>query len=279
MERYLKIIANLIKNLLQKIIMDLQGLIKSISFKFTNKLKNAIILINNQPLIVKIFIIIASLLLLYSIFSNRLVATIAYYSVKILITIMPILINLMYILVSYFIVLFVIQFLICKIIPNSAYRKLSWVGVIILINFLDRLGVFGGISVSSPMDSYHYIQLSIKIWLFYYVIILVLLPKKYWKFVANSFFVFFSILSIAATAIGAIPVMGDLFSGFISIVFFIFIIFHPLINYIASLLLTIEYYMIKPNDSTIATLHAESTSQNYEINNTNYKKDNPNSCD
>lgn len=196
------------------------------------------------PFWAKILLVFVFIYFVYWIFAHPL----AKFVVEGFIAIVPFFLKMLLALAKFFIVLIILQAIFAKTISNSLYRKLLWLAVICLTSLLDQFGVFGEFSWN-PLkikSTFEYFLLQMQFLSFYYVILLLILPKTLHNFLTQSF-VF--VMSLLSSGIGVIPVIGGFISSILSAVVTFSVLAFFVLNFVAMGLEFLEKLLA--NDSKV----------------------------
>ncbi len=190
-----------------------------------------------QPLWLQILIGLLTAFVLYAIFSNSVIR----FLFSGIIGLLPLIFSLFLALLKYFAVLVVLQILFVKFIPNDKlwYRKLAWLSVIAVFSTLNELGIFGEISWN-PLKikaSFHYVEFQMQLLCFYYVIILLLIPKFFWGILTK---IFITVLTFTSAGLSLIPVIGTFISTVLSTLVAFSVLTFFVLNLVAEGLLILE---------------------------------------
>lgn len=188
-----------------------------------------------QPRWLQILIGVLAAFILYAIFSNAVVR----FLFGGIIGLLPLIFTLFLALLKYFAVLVVLQILFVKFIPQEWYRKLAWMAVIAVFSTLNELGIFGEVSWN-PLKikaSFHYVELQMQLLCFYYVIILLLIPKLFWGMLTK---IFITVLTFTSAGLSLIPVIGAFISTVLSTLVAFSILTFFVLNLVAEGLLLLE---------------------------------------
>jgi hypothetical protein len=192
------------------------------------------------PIWVKIVLIFILSYFVYWILAHPL----AHFAVKGLLAIIPFFLQMLWELVKFFVILIVLQVIFAKTVSNPMYRKLLWLAVICLTSLLDQFGIFGDFSWN-PLKikaSFEYFLLQMQFLSFYYVIILLVLPRFVWGFLTQGFVLLMSLLS---SGVGLIPLIGGFLSTLLSSVITFSVLAFFVLNFVAMGLLGLEKLLTK----------------------------------
>lgn len=165
----------------------------------------------DQPRWLQITLGLLTAFLLYAIFSNSVIRFLFGGIVELI----PLVFDIFLALLKYFAVLIVLQAIFVKFIENEWYRKIAWLLVIVVFSTLNELGVFGEISWN-PLKikaSFAYVEFQMQLLCFYYVIVLLIIPKFLWDILTK---LFITILTLTSSGLSLIPVIGTLISVLLS---------------------------------------------------------------
>ncbi|TAD96916.1 MAG: hypothetical protein EAZ97_13220, partial [Bacteroidetes bacterium] len=165
----------------------------------------------DQPRWLQITLGLLTAFLLYAIFSNSVISFLFGGIIKLI----PLVFDIFLALLKYFAVLIVLQAIFVKFIENEWYRKIAWLLVIVIFSTLNELGVFGEISWN-PLKikaSFAYVEFQMQLLCFYYVIVLLIIPKFLWDILTK---LFITILTLTSSGLSLIPVIGTLISVLLS---------------------------------------------------------------
>jgi hypothetical protein len=148
------------------------------------------------------------------------------------IAIIPFFMKMLWALAKFFAILIILQIIFAKAVSKPLYRKLLWLGVICLTSLLDQFELFGEFSwnplkIKATLD---YFLLQMQFLSFYYVILLLVMPKNLHSFLTQGF-VF--IMSLLSSGIGIIPIVGGFMSTILSAVVTFSVLAFFVLNFVA----------------------------------------------
>lgn len=189
----------------------------------------------DQPRWLQITLGLLTAFLLYAIFSNSVISFLFGGIIKLI----PLVFDIFLALLKYFAVLIVLQAIFVKFIENEWYRKIAWLLVIVIFSTLNELGVFGEISWN-PLKikaSFAYVEFQMQLLCFYYVIVLLIIPKFLWDILTK---LFITILTLTSSGLSLIPVIGTLISVLLSTLVAFSVITFFVLNMVAEGLLFLQ---------------------------------------
>lgn len=197
-----------------------------------------------QPRWLQILLGLLATFILYAIFSNSVIR----FLFSGIIGLLPLIFSLFLALLKYFAVLVVLQILFVKFIPKEKhwYRKLAWLSVIAVFSTLNELGVFGEVSWN-PLKikaSFQYVEFQMQLLCFYYVIVLLLIPKFFWGILTK---IFITVLTFTSAGLSLIPVIGTFISTVLSTLVAFSVLTFFVLNLVAEGLLWLEKKLQKPS--------------------------------
>jgi hypothetical protein len=194
------------------------------------------------PIWVKITLVFVLVYFAYWIFAHPL----ANFVFNGIVAIIPFFLKMLWALVKFFAILIVLQIIFAKTVTKSLHRKILWLAVICITSFVDQFGIFGEFSWN-PLkikSSFDYFLLQLQFLSFYYVILLLVLPRIFWSFLTQGFVIVMSLLS---SGVGVIPLIGGFLSPLLSSVVTFSVLAFFVLNFVAMGLIALEKLIATKN--------------------------------
>lgn len=163
--------------------------------------------------------------------------------------IIPFLFKMVFALLKFFIVLIVFQFVFLKLIKESLHRKVAWLCVLVAISLLNEFQVFGHFSWN-PLkikSSIEYLLLQMQFLCFYYVIVLLILPKFLWNGLTKMFI---TLLTFLTFGVSLIPIVGTVMGTILNAVVAFSLLTFFVLNLVGEGLILMEKTMLPKPQNT-----------------------------